>query len=221
MKPTGNRSAHRIGRLHVITNTTLQSRWSAEEIARLAIEGGADTIQYRDKQKSTRAMAEEARTIAGFCRRRRIPLLVNDRVDVAVAVDAQGVHLGDDDLPLSVAREILGPERILGASSDNADEANERARETADYAGIGPVFATSSKDDTGPVLGLDGLARAVSLSGIPLIAIGGITLENLPSVLETGVHGIAVLSEVCCAEDPATVTKAMRDLIDAYPRRAG
>ncbi len=204
-----------IGRLHVLTDSELQSRWSHLDLARAALDGGADTIQYRRKHAATRLLLQEAIALRDACRRRRVPLVVNDRVDVALAADADGVHLGDDDLPISLARELLGPARMIGGSADNADEARARYGDGADYAGIGPVFATSSKGDTGPVLGLDGLARAVRAASLPLIAIGGINAENLAAVLATGVHGVAVLGAACLADDPAAVVAKMRALIEA------
>lgn len=209
----------RIGRLHIITDTSLQRRWSHLDLARMAVDGGAEAVQYRRKDGPTRLLLDEAIALAEACRRKGIPLIINDRADIAWAMGAAGVHLGDQDLPLSLARDLLGPRSILGGSADNAEEAVARAREGADYAGIGPIFPTSSKGDTGAVLGLDGLARAVRASEIPLIAIGGITPENLHEVLGTGVHGVAVLSAVCCAEDPAAAVARFREAFER-PRRA-
>lgn len=204
-----------IGRLHVLTDSELQSRWSPIDLARAALDGGAQTIQYRRKHGATRLMLREAVAICEACRRRKATLVVNDRVDVALFADADGVHLGDEDLPVALARGLLGPARIIGASSDDGNDARTRHREGADYAGIGPIFATSSKPDAGPVLGLDGLARAVREATLPLIAIGGITQKNLAEVLATGVHGVAVLSAVCLADDPAGVVARMLALIEA------
>ncbi len=203
----------RVGRLHILTDTSLQDRWSHLDLAQAALAGGADTVQYRSKGGATRRMVTEAVALRELCRRKGIPLVVNDRVDVAIAADADGVHLGDDDLPIPIARDLLGPHRIIGGSSDNTEEAAARRRDGADYAGIGPVFATGSKRDTGPVLGLDGLARAVRDAGLPLIAIGGIGPENLESVLATGVHGVAVLGAVCLADDPAAVVARLRGIL--------
>lgn len=139
---------------------------------------------------------------------------MNDRVDVAWAADADGVHLGAGDLPAALARELLGPHRIIGCSGDNAEEALACGCLGADYVGIGPVFPTGSKADAGLLLGLDGLARAVRESRVPLIAIGGIAVDNLASVLETGVHGVAVLSAVCRSDDPAGTVAKLRAIID-------
>jgi thiamine-phosphate pyrophosphorylase len=204
-----------IGRLHVLTDSELQSRWSQLDLARAALDGGAETIQYRRKRGPTSLMLKEAIALREACRRWKVPLVVNDRVDVALFADADGVHLGNEDLPIALARDLLGPTRIIGGSSDHADEAGARHRDGADYAGIGPIFVTTSKPDTGPVLGLAGLARAVRATDLPLIAIGGITEENLAEVLATGVHGVAVLGAVCLSDDPAAMVARLRALIEA------
>ena len=204
----------RIGRLHVITDSALQLRFTHLELARLALEGGAETVQYRRKDASAREMIAEASEIRALCRRHRAQLIVNDRVDIAIAVDADGVHLGADDLPIALARDLLGGARLIGGSSDDAEEAAALSRHSVDYAGIGPVFATRSKQDTGPVLGLAGLASAVRATTLPLIAIGGISIENIDQVLATGVHGVAVLGAVCLADDPLLATRALRERLD-------
>ena len=208
-----------VGRLHVITDATLQRIRGHVELAELALIGGATTVQYRRKDGSARLLIEEASAIRALCRRHKASFIVNDRADVALAADADGVHLGADDLPISIARDLLGPARVIGGSADNAEEAVALSRAGFDYLGIGPVFATASKHDTGPVLGLDGLADAVRRATLPLIAIGGISLANVDAVLETGVHGIAVLGAVALAEDPTAATQALRDALDRHPLR--
>jgi thiamine-phosphate pyrophosphorylase len=204
----------RIGRLHVITDVKMQQHASHLELAQAAIEGGAEVVQLRDKEASALALLDTALELAALCRRKRIHLIVNDRADIAWAADAHGVHLGNQDLPLSAARRLLGPDRILGASADNAEETARLAREGADYAGIGPIFSTTSKTDAGPVLGIEGLVKAVRASPIPLIAIGGITLSNLEEVVATGVHGVALLSAVSLSPNPASVVQKARAILD-------
>lgn len=204
----------KIGRLHVITDVKMQQRVSHLELAEAAIEGGADVVQLRDKEASALALLETALELASLCRRKRIHLIVNDRADIAWAADAHGVHLGDQDLPLSAARRLLGPDRILGSSADNAEDATRLARDGADYAGIGPIFSTTSKTDAGPELGIEGLVKAVRASPIPLIAIGGITLSNLEEVVATGVHGVALLSAVSLSPHPASVVQKARAILD-------
>jgi thiamine-phosphate pyrophosphorylase len=205
-----------IGRLHVLTDSELQSRWGHLDLARAALDGGAEAIQYRRKHGPTLLMLKEAIAIREACRRRKVSLVVNDRVDIALFADADGVHLGQQDIPIALARDLLGPGRIIGGSADHEDEAGARHREGVDYVGIGPIFVTTSKRDAGPVLGISGLARAVRAANIPLIAIGGITAENLAEVLATGVHGVAVLGAVCLAADPAVAVAKLRFLIEAH-----
>lgn len=205
----------KIGRLHVITDVRLQQRFSHVELANAALAGGADLVQLRDKEAASRDLLETALQIVPLCRRKQASLIVNDRADIAWAADAQGAHIGADDLPLSLARRLLGPDRILGSSADNAAEVAQRARQGADYAGIGPVFATSSKRDAGPVLGVEALAAVVRSSPLPLIAIGGITLDNLEEVLATGVHGVALLGAVCLSSDPESVVRKARAILES------
>ncbi|MBK8232878.1 MAG: thiamine phosphate synthase [Candidatus Eisenbacteria bacterium] len=205
----------KIGRLHVITDTTLQQRFSHLDLARLTLEGGADTIQYRQKTGATRLRIQEAIELRALCRKKRVVLIVNDRADIALAADADGVHLGADDLPPLIARDLLGPVRLIGGSADDAEEAAALERAGLDYAGIGPIFATQSKSNAGPVLGLAGLEQAVERCRMPLIAIGGITLQNVEAVLRTGVHGVAILSAVVCADDPTVATRAFAEAIVA------
>jgi len=198
-----------IGKLHTLTDTVLQSRFSHMEITRLAIAGGADTIQYRQKSGSTREMIEIARNMKRLCSEADVTFIVNDRLDVAIAAEADGVHLGQDDFPIPMARELLGEGRIIGGSAATLDEARKCLSEGADYVGFGPVYPTSSKDDAGPVSGIDILKQVVEIIPLPIIAIGGVGAENIPDVMRAGAHGIAVISAVCCQDDPEEATRAL------------
>ena len=198
-----------IGKLHILTDTVLQSRFSHMEITRLAIAGGADTIQYRQKSGSTREMIEIARNMKRLCSEAGVTFIVNDRLDVAIAAEADGVHLGQDDFPIPMARELLGEGRIIGGSAATLDEARKCLSEGADYVGFGPVYPTSSKDDAGPVSGIDILKQVVEIIPLPIIAIGGVGAENIPDVMRAGAHGIAVISAVCCQDDPEEATRAL------------
>jgi thiamine-phosphate pyrophosphorylase len=204
----------KIGRLHILTDTVLQKRFSHMELTEQAIAGGADAVQFRQKSGATREMIEAAGSMQDACKKADVNLFVNDRVDVAMAVQAEGVHLGQNDFPIPLARKLLGPEVIIGGSASNLEEARKCLLEGADYVGFGPVYATSSKGDAGPASGLDLLKKIVESVPLPVIAIGGITEENLPEVLKTGVHGIAVISAVCCQNDPEAATRTLRVLID-------
>ena len=198
-----------IGKLHILTDTVLQSRFSHMEITRFAIAGGADTIQYRQKSGSTREMIEIARNMKRLCSEAGVTFIVNDRLDVAIAAEADGVHLGQDDFPIPMARELLGEGRIIGGSAATLDEARKCLSEGADYVGFGPVYPTSSKDDAGPVSGIDILKQVVEIIPLPIIAIGGVGAENIPEVMRAGAHGIAVISAVCCQDDPEEATRSL------------
>jgi thiamine-phosphate pyrophosphorylase len=200
----------RIGRFHVITDTVLQTCYSHVELAALAIAGGADTIQLREKGGSTREMIRAAEQVQALCKKAGATFIVNDRVDVAIASGADGVHLGQDDFPIPLARKLLGKKAIIGGSAANIEEARKCLAEGADYIGFGPVYTTTSKADARPAGGLDLLQDVAEAIPLPIIAIGGITTANAPFVLEAGAHGIAVISAVCCQNDP---TEAARSLL--------
>ena len=204
-----------IGKLHIITDTILQSRFSCIELAELAIRGGADTIQFRQKNGSTKELISNSQKIKHLCIEAGISFVVNDRLDVAIAVDADGVHLGQDDFPIPLARKILPEDTLIGGSAATIEEVRRCVEEGADYVGFGPVFPTASKEDAGPVSGINKLKEVVDASPVPIIAIGGITPENIRKVLEAGAAGIAVISTVCCAEDP---TEATQNLLNAMQR---
>ena len=204
----------KIGKLHILTDTVLQSRFSHMEITRLAIAGGADTIQYRQKSGSTREMIEAARNMKQLCSETGVTFIVNDRLDVAIAAEAHGVHLGQDDFPIPMARELLGEDRVIGGSAATLDEARKCLREGADYVGFGPVYPTSSKDDAGPVSGIDILKQVVEIIPLPIIAIGGVDAENIPDVIRAGAHGIAVISAVCCQDNPEEATRSLYEALN-------
>jgi len=191
-----------IGKLHVVTDTDLQSSYTHEELAVLAIEGGADTIQFRQKSGSTREMIETARRMKGICSGSGIPFIVNDRLDIAIASEADGVHLGQDDFPIPLARKILGQDILIGGSAATLEEARKCQDEGADYVGFGPIFPTSSKGDAGPVSGIEVLKTVIETIALPIIAIGGIDMENVHDVIGAGAEGIAVISAVCCQKNP-------------------
>lgn len=212
-------SGRAIGRLHVITDEVLQSRFTHAELAQRAVEGGADAIQYREKRPLTTRELVEAATAAG----RAIggsgaSLIVNDRVDVA-AVAAADVHLGRDDLEPCAARSLLGAEAVIGGTANSLEEALRVAAEPVDYVGVGPVYGTTSKGDrAAPRMGLERLAEIAAAVPKPMIAIGGIQAENVAEVMAAGAHGIAVLSAVVCRDDPAAAARAFRDALDSAAR---
>ena len=205
----------RVGRLHVLTDTALQKRFSHADLARLAIAGGADAIQYRQKQGSTREMIETASELYAICCDAGVDFIVNDRIDVAMASGAHGVHLGQDDFPIARAREILGPDVVIGGSAATFSEAEACLAQGADYIGFGPVFPTGSKADAGPVSGLNALEKLRDMANVPIIAIGGIDETNAAAVVKAGAHGVAVISSVCCQEDPREAARRLFESLRA------
>jgi thiamine-phosphate pyrophosphorylase len=198
-----------LGRLHVLTDVVLQSRFSHVDLARRAIAGGADTIQLRQKSGSTREMIETARAMKRLCADAGVCFIVNDRIDVAIASKADGVHLGQDDFPIPLARRLLGEDRIIGGSAATMEEVGVCLSDGADYVGFGPVYPTGSKEDAGPVSGLDILKQVVETIPLPIIAIGGVDTDNTPHVIRAGAYGIAVISAVCCQADPEGAARAL------------
>ena len=204
----------KIGRLHVLTDVVLQTRFSHETLARFAIAGGADTIQLRQKGGSTREMIETASALKRLCARAGVPFIVNDRVDVAIASEADGVHLGQDDFPIPLARRLLGEDRIIGGSASSMEEARKCLDEGADYIGFGAVFTTTSKADAGSARGVEMVKQIAEAVPLPVVAIGGISGGNTPEVIRAGAHGIAVISAVCCEADPEEAARELHRIID-------
>lgn len=207
----------RVGRLHVITDETLQSRFSHGELARLAIEGGADTIQYREKRPlSTRQLVAAATEVAEICRAAGVACIVDDRADVAFAVGATGVHVGREDLEAHQVRRLLGGAFLIGGTANSLAEARTVFASQVDYIGVGPVFGTRSKANPAPVLGVETLRAIVAESPVPVIAIGNIGPDRVAEVLEAGAHGVAVLSGITCAADPAAASARYAEAIAVF-----
>ena len=156
----------KIGELHVITDTTIQSRFTHAELAAMAIAGGADTIQFRQKDGSTRELIESAQAVQSVCGAHKISLIVNDRADIALAVEATGAHFGQDDLPITVGRRILPPEMIIGASARTEEKILEAISAGADYIGFGPIYQTASKPDAELPKGLEALRRMSEIAAV-------------------------------------------------------
>lgn len=208
-------------RLHVLTDRKLAGGKSHLEIARAAIAGGASVIQLREKHDSGRAICEAARDIGDLCGEKQVPFIMNDRLDICLAVGADGVHLGQDDLPAAAARELLGPRKILGISATTLEEALQAERDGADYIGFGPVYeARSTKPDTIEPLGLNLLAQVRRECAVPVVAIGGINVDNVDAVLQAGAHGVAVISAICAADDITKATRQLKSKIDKWRKQA-
>lgn len=192
----------KLPKLYPITDTRLSGLSHAEQVRRLSA-GGASFLQLREKHLSPREFYSEAAKAWSVARSAGVRLIINDRVDIALALTASGVHLGQDDLPPDAAREILGEQAIIGFSTHTVTQAEQAARLPVDYLAIGPIFPTLSKENPDAVVGLDGLRRVREVTGdIPLVAIGGIRLENIEEVLAAGADCVAVISLLLaeCAE---------------------
>ncbi|CCN85758.1 putative Thiamine-phosphate pyrophosphorylase [Vibrio nigripulchritudo SFn27] len=171
--------------------------------------GGVTMIQVREKHGDVRAFIERAARAKSILEGTNIPLIINDRVDVALAVDADGVHLGQSDMPAEIARKLIGDNKILGLSVENEAQLEEAKSLPVDYLGVSAIFSTPTKTDIKREWGIDGLAYAVRTSPFPTVAIGGINHTNLSDVLGTGVNGIALVSAICQAEDPKSASKSL------------
>lgn len=190
---------------------------SPVDILKSATRGGITCFQFREKTSSL-SMKETlalGRALRDECRQAHIPFIVNDRVDLALLLEADGVHVGQGDIPASEVRKLIGDDLWLGVSAHTAEEAEQAISEGADYLGVGPVFPTRSKEDTEPVLGLDGLASFCSKVGgkIPVVAIGGITSANASRVISSGADGIAVISAIASATEPQMAVKKLQQAV--------
>jgi thiamine-phosphate pyrophosphorylase len=205
--------------VYIVTDQQAAGERALPEIVRAAIQGGATAVQLRAKVATTREMVALGQALLAITRPAGIPLIVNDRLDVALAIEADGAHVGQDDLPAAMARQLLGPERILGVSAETVAQAQQAERDGANYLGVGDVFGTPSKPDAGSPIGIDGLAATVRAVALPVVAIGGITLDNAPAVIAVGAVGVAVISAVVGAADPAAAARQLRERI-SLPRNA-
>jgi len=207
--------------LCVITREVQNLQRGHLEVARAALQGGATIIQLRDKRLSGRALLELAEALRELTRAHGATFIVNDRVDIALASASDGVHLGDEDIPIAVARRLLGPEAVIGASVDNPRQARAAEAAGASYLGVGPVFATGSKPDAGAAIGLVPIGEITRAVTIPVLAIGGLTCDNVRRVVEAGADGIAVISAVAEADDMEAAARLLHDCVRAVRRRPG
>ncbi|XP_020246005.1 probable thiamine biosynthetic bifunctional enzyme, chloroplastic isoform X1 [Asparagus officinalis] len=203
--------------LYAVTDSRMNKKWgrSITEAVRACIEGGATIVQLREKEANTREFVESAEACLQICRSHGVPLLINDRVDVALACDADGVHVGQSDMPASKARELLGPRKIVGVSCKTPAQAEQAWVDGADYIGCGGVFPTNTKENN-PTLGFDGLKTVCLASKLPVVAIGGINAGNARSVMEIGVRnlkGVAVVSALFDRDCVGTETQRLRSVL--------
>ncbi len=196
---------------YLVTDSGLSKKGTLSDV-REAVESGCRIVQYREKDKSTKAMVEEASEIKKICSGRAV-FLVNDRIDVALAVDADGIHIGQDDMPIETARKLLSKDKIIGLSVHDRKEAILAEKNGADYVGLGPIFDTATKKDAGDGVGPLRIREVKDAVKLPVVAIGGINKENCESVLQNGADSLVAISAVVCSDDVKTETKYFIDKI--------
>jgi len=198
--------------LYLVTDRKLAGPRNLLEVVQKAIKGGVTVVQLREKDLSAREFYE-----LGIRTKELlppdVPLLIDDRLDLALAIGTDGLHLGQRDLPVEIARKLLGPPAIIGLSVENLSQLQAAKQLPVDYLAISPVFSTPTKTDTGPAWGLDGLRTARELTCLPLVAIGGIDENNAASVIQAGADGVAVVSAICAAPDPEEAARRLKNII--------
>lgn len=205
------RSLDKIKGYYFITDSVL-SRSGILRDVHLAVKAGVSVVQYRNKISPSSVLYKEALAIRRVCK--KTLFIVNDRLDIALAVDADGVHLGQDDIPVGIARKVLGKKKIIGASVDSLSRAESAVKAGADYLGVGPVFATSTKKDAAAPVGAALIRRISGRLDLPIAAIGGITIGNAPDVIAAGANAVCAISAVACSPD---AVGAMRGFMRLFP----
>ena len=201
--------------LYLVTDRKLCGDRQLEDVVHQALKGGVAYVQLREKDVSTRFFIEEAQKIKILTVQFRVPLIINDRLDVALAAGADGVHIGREDMPYETARKLMGPRAIIGLSAENWDDVVKAQDLDVNYLGVSPVFETPTKTDTKGNWGLDGLARIKAYSNHPLVAIGGLNASNAEDAVKAGADCIAVVSAICAAPDPLRASRELCDIIKA------
>jgi thiamine-phosphate pyrophosphorylase len=200
--------------VYLVTDRSLSRGRELVEVVLAAVRGGATVVQLREKEAPARETLELGRVLLGRLRPLGVPLIVNDRVDLALALGADGVHVGQGDLPPEVARRLMGPDALVGLSITGPGDLSTLDPSVVDYAGVGPLFPTTSKADATPALGLEDFARLRRLLPVPVVAIGGISTANAAAVIAAGADGVSVVSAICSAEDcelaASTLVRAVR-----------
>lgn len=204
-----------ISGLYVITDETIRPGRTHEQIARAAVDAGANVVQLRDKTATDRRFFEAAKYIREITRSANIPFIVNDRIDIALAVDADGINIGEYDLPVADARRILGAEKLIGASAGDLETARQAAIDGADHLGFGPIFDTATKEDAGASVGLTMLRTLKAANILPIVAIGGINETNIEAVAAAGADAAAVISAIIREDD---MGRAVRSLAEAFAK---
>jgi thiamine-phosphate pyrophosphorylase len=200
--------------LYLVTDRNLARGRSTLDIVKSAVAGGVTCVQLREKECSTLEFIEQALTIKNFLKARGVPLIINDRLDVALAVKADGVHLGQSDMPLEMAQKIAGRSILIGISAESLQDAIKAEKGGADYIGISPIYATPTKTDTASPLGIAGLREIKNRVKIPLVGIGGLNETNSAEVIRNGADGVAVVSAIVAADDPEISAMNLKRIIN-------
>lgn len=201
--------------LYLVTDPVLCAARGVAETVRLAVAGGATVVQVREKNASRGDFIAVARAVKAVLAGTGVPLVINDNLDVALAVEADGIHVGQSDTPASEARAAMGPQAIVGLSVETMAQAAEAETLPVDYLGVSPVFDTPTKTDTAPAWGLTGLAELRAATTLPLVGIGGIGAANAAEVIRAGADGVAVVSAICAAPDPERAARDIRAAVRA------
>jgi thiamine-phosphate pyrophosphorylase len=202
-------------RLCLVTDRDLARGRPLVEIVAAAVKGGVTMVQLREKTAPTRAFLEEARALKALLAPLGVPLIINDRADIALAVGADGMHVGQTDMPLAVARELLGPRAILGLSITNHVQIAREDAGAADYLGLGPLYLQQTKKDAATPLGVEGFRALRAATPKPVVAIGGLKAQNAAPVIAAGANGVAVVSAIVSADDPRAAAQEIAQLFDA------
>jgi len=207
--------------LYIITDQRISHGKSHFEVAEAVLEGGATVLQFRDKEMGDSEAVVACREIYKLTKKKGVSFIVNDRVEVAKAVDVDGVHLGQEDMSFGSARKILGKEKIIGISVETVEQALKAVEGGADYLGVGPIYPTATKPDAGKALGIARLKEIRDSVNIPIVAIGGINENNLEEVLKAGVDGVVVISAVVSAPDITEACRKLKNKIEYIKKRLG
>ena len=196
-------------RLYLVTDQASLRGRTLADVVLAALKGGVTCVQLREKSLCTRDFVALALALQDLLAAFAVPLIINDRIDVALACGAQGVHLGQSDMPVAVARRLLPPQVFIGLSVETMDDVANAAMQPVDYLGVSPIYPTPTKTDTAPPWGLDGLRHVRAATDLPLVAIGGIQLAQVREVLQAGADGLAVVSAICSADDPEAAARIL------------
>jgi thiamine-phosphate pyrophosphorylase len=205
--------------LYLVTDRSLSLGRPLETVVEEAVKGGATMVQLREKDASTLDFYNLAMRLKSILKPYNVPLIINDRLDIALACDAEGLHIGQSDMPYTVARRLFGKDKIIGLSVESVEDAIEANNLDVDYIGISPVFSTLTKTDTATALGLGGIREITRISGHPSVGIGGVNLTNAQDIIQAGANGISVVSAIMSAPDPQQSARQLKEIVNKSKNR--